>query len=150
MSIQRANYYDLAPKAMSSMNRFGDYIDKSSIDPKLRRLVELRVSQINGCAYCCDTHSEQARELGETQQRLDTLPTWQHAPFFTEQECAALRWAEELTRIEVSGIPDQLYEQVSAHFNEQEIVDLTVIINTMNSWNRYAVAFRSTTELRGT
>ena len=148
MSIQRADYYEIAPKAMSGMNRLGNAIDEGTIDTKLRRLVEIRVSQINGCAYCCDTHSEQAREAGETQQRLDVLAAWHHANFFTEREQAALLWAEELTRIEQSSTSDDLYQQVSAHFTEQELVDLTVIINTMNAWNRYAIAFRSMTEVR--
>ena len=104
--------------------------------------------KLTGCAYCCDTHSEQARAAGETQQRLDVLAAWQHAGFFNEREQAALLWAEEVTRIADTGIPDELYQQVSGHFTKQELVDLTVIINTMNAWNRYAVAFRSMTELR--
>jgi len=148
MSIERADYYSLAPKAMNGMNRLGTAIEESTIDTKLRRLVEIRVSQINGCAYCCDTHSEQAREAGETQQRLDVLAAWQHANFFDEREKAALTWTEELTRIEQSETSDELYRYVSQHFSEQELVDLTVIINTMNAWNRYAIAFGSMTEVR--
>ena len=139
----RASYSDLAQDAMKAMYRLAHYGDNSTIEPTLRLLVELRVSQINGCAYCCDLHSEEARKIGESQQRLDLVAAWKHAPFFTDRERAAFEWAEQITLLAQSGIPDDLYEQTLQYFSEQELVDLTIIISTMNTWNRLAVGFRT-------
>ncbi|MDZ4861580.1 MAG: carboxymuconolactone decarboxylase family protein [Candidatus Hydrogenedentes bacterium] len=138
----RISYHKIAPNSATALLAQKKYIDSCSIDPKLRYLVELRVSQINGCVYCCDKHSQEARSVGETQQRLDCLPAWRDCAFFDEREKAALDWAESLTYISKTGAPDETYNALHNHFSEIEIVDLTHIIAMMNLWNRLAVAFR--------
>jgi AhpD family alkylhydroperoxidase len=120
----------------------------ASIGRKLRALIELRVSQINGCAYCVDLHTTEARANGETQQRLDCLPVWRECSFFAESERAALAWAEAVTHVSSTGAPDDLYDALKAHFSDQQIVDLTIIIAQMNAWNRIAVGFRHLPEHR--
>lgn len=112
-------------------------------DAKLRVLVELRVSQINGCAFCIDLHSRQAREQGEKQQRLDCLSVWREAPFYTPRECAALAWAEAVTLVAQNYVPDEIFEMVAPQFSNEELVQLTVIIGQMNLWNRLSISFRN-------
>ena len=112
-------------------------------DPRLRALIELRVSQINGCAFCLDMHANEARHLGETQQRLDCVAAFREAPFFTDKEKAALAWAESLTCIAETRAPDDVYNEVKKHFSEKELVDLTAGIGMINLWNRLSIAFRS-------
>ncbi|OMH29177.1 carboxymuconolactone decarboxylase family protein [Motiliproteus sp. MSK22-1] len=113
-----------------------------AIDKKLRALVELRVSQINGCVYCLDLHARDARALGEEQQRLDCIAAWHEYPFFDDREKAALAWAEAVTNISQTYAPDEAYERVRQYFNDEELVDLTLIITFMNAWNRLAISFR--------
>ncbi len=113
-----------------------------TIDRRLKNLVDVRVSQINGCAFCLDMHAREARELGETQQRLDCLAGWRELPSFTDRERAALEWAEALTRIAETHAPDDAYARMRAHFSEREIVDLTVAIAVMNAWNRTQISMR--------
>jgi AhpD family alkylhydroperoxidase len=114
-----------------------------SIDKKLRALIELRVSQINGCAYCIDIHTQQALAAGESQRRLNLLSTWPELPtFYTPKEQAALAWAETLTTISETHAPDTLFEALKSHFSDPEIVDLTLIISQMNAWNRLAISLR--------
>jgi AhpD family alkylhydroperoxidase len=139
--ITRANYYHLNRPAIDAIS--GVYQHITAIEPKLRALVELRVSQINGCVYCVDRHSGQAREHGETQQRLDCLCVWQENPFFDERERAAFAWAKALTDVSHSHAPDDVYNALSPHFSEQQIVDLTLIISLMNAWNRIAIGHRT-------
>ncbi len=134
---KRASYYQLNRPAIDALAAVNQHL--ASIDPKLRALVELRVSQINGCGYCVDLHSNQARARGETQQRLDCLPVWWECDFFDAAECAAFRWAEALTNVAQSHAPDDVYEGLLPHFTEQQIVDLTLIVSTMNAWNRLAI-----------
>lgn len=112
-------------------------------DAKLRALVEIRVSQINGCAYCLDLHTTEARQLGETQQRLDCLAAWHEAPFFSERERAALAWAEAITHVAETRAPDEVYSDVKKHFSDKELVDLTAAIAMINAMNRLSIAFRS-------
>jgi AhpD family alkylhydroperoxidase len=112
-------------------------------DARLRALIEIRVSQINGCAYCLDLHTPEARHLGETQQRLDCLAAWREAPFFDERERAALAWAEAITHVAETRVPDEIYAEAKKHFAEKELVDLTAAIGMINLWNRMSVAFRS-------
>lgn len=138
---RRANYAIINRPAIDALGAVGKHV--GSIDPKLRALVELRVSQINGCAYCVDMHSAQARSHGETQQRLDCLCVWWECDFFEVAECAALRWAEALTNISRTHAPDDLYDALGPHFSEQQIVDLTLIVAVMNAWNRIAVGHRT-------
>lgn len=137
----RANYYHLNRPAIDALAGVNQHV--TTIDPKLRALLELRVSQINGCVYCVDMHSRQAREHGETQQRLDCLAAWHECRFFDEAEHAALAWAEALTDISHSHAPDEIYAALLPHFSEQQIVDLTLIVATMNAWNRIAIGHRT-------
>jgi AhpD family alkylhydroperoxidase len=111
--------------------------------------VEVRVSQINGCVYCVDLHANQARDAGETQQRLDCLAVWRECPFFEDSERSALAWAEAVTLLPETTAPDDLYDGLKAHFSERQIVDLTLIISLMNAWNRLAVGFRHLPDARG-
>lgn len=147
--IKRAAYLKIAPEAVKAFSAGANYLDTSSIEPKLRRLVDLRVSQINGCAYCVDLHSRQLRDLGETEQRIDCLVAWREVPFYDERERAALEWAEAVTRIEDTHAPDSVYEYVAEQFPEKEIVDLTFVIANMNFWNRIAIGFRRLPGKRG-
>jgi AhpD family alkylhydroperoxidase len=140
--MSRINYYQVAPEAVNKLAAVNKYLESSSLDPLLRALVEIRISQINGCVYCVDLHTEQARRLGETQQRLDTLPVWYESPYFDERERAALTWAEALTDISQSRAPDADYDRLCEYFSEKEVVDLSIAIALMNAWNRISVAFR--------
>lgn len=137
----RASYFKLNRSAVDGLVDVGKQF--GSVDAKLRALVELRVSQINGCVFCVDRHSGEARELGETQQRLDCLVAWQESRLFDDAERAALAWAESLTRVAETHAPDAVYDALAAHFSEQQIVDLTLITATMNAWNRIAIGHRT-------
>ena len=140
--MSRIDYQQLAPEGVSKLAAVTKYLESSSLDPLLRALIEIRVSQINGCAYCVDLHTEQARRLGETQQRLDMLPVWHEAPYFNERERAALTWAEALTHVSTTHAPDEDYDALFEYFSETEIVDLSIAIALMNAWNRISVGFR--------
>jgi uncharacterized peroxidase-related enzyme len=140
--MSRINYQRVAPEAVSKLAAVTKYLESSSLDPLLRALVEIRVSQINGCVYCVDLHTEQARRLGETQHRLDMLPVWHEAPYFSERERAALTWAEALTHVSKTHAPDADYDLLCEHFSEKEIVDLSIAIALMNAWNRISIGFR--------
>ncbi len=115
----------------------------SGLEPVLRELVKTRASQINGCAYCIDMHTKDARALGETEQRLYALSAWRETPFYTDRERAALEWTEQLTLIAGKGVPDDLYEGMKEHFSEEEIVYLTLAVVQINGWNRLAIAARA-------
>ena len=138
----RLPYFQIAPDAIKSLSANRAYLDSSSISKRLRALVELRVSQINGCAYCVDLHSREARQVGEAQQRLDCLPVWRETSFFDERERAALAWAESVTLVSQTGVPDAAFDQVRSLFTDKELVDLTLIVSMMNAWNRLAISFR--------
>ncbi|MEP6775963.1 MAG: carboxymuconolactone decarboxylase family protein [Chloroflexota bacterium] len=125
------------------MHGLEDALRDSGLEPKLRELVKVRASQINGCAYCVDMHTLDARALGETEQRLYAVAVWEEAPFFTERERAALLWTEKVTLISEDHVPHEVYEQVRAHFTEEELVNLTLAIVAINGWNRFAVSFRT-------
>jgi AhpD family alkylhydroperoxidase len=127
---------------MRAMDGLDTYLEGCGLEPGLRELVKLRASQINGCAYCVDMHSLDARALGETEQRLYALPVWQETPFFSERERAALLWTEKLTLISLDHVPDEVYEQVRSHFTEEELANLTLVIATINAWNRFGISFR--------
>jgi AhpD family alkylhydroperoxidase len=139
---RRIDYMRVAPEAVKALSATGLYIASSGITPQMRALIELRVSQINGCAYCVDLHSQQARKAGESQQRLDCLPAWRETSFYDERERAALAWAESVTLVAQPGVPDATYEEARQQFSEKELVDLTVVVAAMNAWNRIAVSFR--------
>ncbi len=136
----RLNYAELNPRAVNGFAGLGKHL--SAVTPQLRALIELRVSQINGCVYCLDLHSRELREMGEDQQRLDCLAAWREYPHFTPREKAALAWAEAITHVSETNAPDELYERLFDYFSEAEIADLTLIVAFMNTWNRLAVGFR--------
>ncbi|HWB00052.1 MAG TPA: carboxymuconolactone decarboxylase family protein, partial [Pirellulales bacterium] len=132
----RLAYTHVAPDAVKALTASSTYLASTAIEPRLRALVELRVSQINGCAYCVDLHSQQARKAGESQQRLDCLPAWRETTLYDDRERAALAWAESVTRVAETRVPDDLFEQAKQHFSDKDLVDLTFIVATMNAWNR--------------
>ena len=140
---QRIDYRRVAPAALQSMAALQKYVDDSGLEASLLELVKLRASQINGCAYCVDMHTLDARAAGETEQRLYAVAVWQEAPFFTECERAALAWTEEVTLISQTRASDSAYEGARRHFSEKELVDLTMAIIAINGWNRLAVSFRA-------
>jgi AhpD family alkylhydroperoxidase len=137
------NYAKAAPGVMEAMRGLGTYNSTCGIERGLQELVKIRASQLNGCAYCVDMHSLDARAGGETEQRLYALPVWEETPFFTDRERAALLWTEKLTLISVDHVPDEVYQQVRRHFTEEELANLTLIVATINAWNRFGIAFRS-------
>jgi AhpD family alkylhydroperoxidase len=118
-------------------------VEKTGLEKSLIHLIEIRASQINGCAYCIDMHTKDARAAGETEQRIYALNAWRETPFFTERERAALDWAEQLTLVADTHVPDDAFERVSRQFNESEIVALTFATATINVWNRLSIAFRA-------
>jgi AhpD family alkylhydroperoxidase len=139
----RLDYAAAAPGALKAMLGLEHYAANSSIEHSLYELVKTRASQINGCGYCLDMHTKDARKAGETEQRLYALSAWRETPFFTERERAALAWTEAITLVANGSISDELYERVSKHFNEREIVDLTMAVIVINGWNRLAIPFRT-------
>ena len=138
----RLDYGKAAPGAIRSLVAIDRYLSDSGLEKSLLHLVKLRSSQINRCAYCIDTHSKEARAAGETEQRLYGLSAWQDAPFYTDKERAALAWTESLTLISDHHVSDELYQQARAHFNETELVNLTLAVIAINGWNRIGISFR--------
>jgi AhpD family alkylhydroperoxidase len=139
---QRLDFYKASPEAIKAMVALEVAVSKLGIDPALQELLRLRASQINGCAYCVDLHSGDARKKGETERRLYAVSVWHETPFFTPRERAALGWTEAITRIADTHAPDEAYEALRAEFNEAECVNLTLAIGLINSWNRLAIGFR--------
>ncbi len=139
----RLEIQKVAPEAYRAMNALGIYVRNSGLEPKLVELVKVRASQINGCAFCIDMHTKDARSAGETEQRLYGLNAWHETPFYTDRERAALAWTEALTRISETHAPDDVYEEVQKHFSELEVVNLSMAIVAINSWNRLALGFRT-------
>jgi len=129
--------------AAHAMYALEKYVQHCGLEQKLLELVKMRASQINGCAYCIDMHSKDARAEGETEQRLYGLSAWREAPYYTDRERAALEWTEALTRISENDVPDELYQGVREQFSEEELVNLTLAVNAINGWNRLAISFRS-------
>ncbi|WP_316820331.1 carboxymuconolactone decarboxylase family protein [Pedobacter gandavensis] len=140
---QRINAFIKGQNAMKAMYGIGAYLSKSSIEQELLHLIYFRVSQINGCAYCLDMHSKDLLAIGETAQRLFLLDAWREAPMFTDRERAALAWAEAVTKIRDGNVNDEVYAAVGAEFTEEELIDLTLAITTINSYNRINIAFRT-------
>ena len=134
----------VAPGAYHAMLNLESYVRKSSrLEPSLLELVKMRASQINGCAYCLDMHSKDARASGETEQRLYALNAWRETPFFTDRERAALAWTEAVTEVSQTHVPDSVYDEVRQRFTEEELVNLTLAVATINAWNRLAIALRA-------
>jgi AhpD family alkylhydroperoxidase len=140
---KRINPYKVAPGAYSAMSGLQHYVNNCGMESSLLELVKLRASQINGCAYCIDMHTKDARAAGETEQRLYLLDAWREAPFYSERERAALEWTEVLTRITEGHAPDAAYLRVKSQFSDEELVNLSLAIVAINSWNRMAIAFRA-------
>jgi len=140
---QRINYLQASPGGFKAMRQLQAHVDGCGLEHKLLELVKMRASQINGCAYCLDMHSKDARAAGETEQRLYVLDAWREAPFYSVRERAALAWTEALTRIAGNEVPDVLYDEVRKQFSEKELVDLSLAIIAINGWNRLAIPFRS-------
>jgi AhpD family alkylhydroperoxidase len=138
----RLDFYKAKPSAIKTLVAVEEYIGKSSLEKSLAELVRLRASQINGCAFCVDMHTTDARKGGETDRRLAAVVVWRETPFFTDRERAALEWTEALTLVSHDHVPDAVWEAVQPHFTEEEIVDLTLLVSQINSWNRFAIAFR--------
>jgi AhpD family alkylhydroperoxidase len=132
-----------APESLNAMYALEKYIAECGLEHGLLHLLKMRASQINGCAYCIDMHSKDARALGETEQRLYALDAWRETPFYTDRERAALAWTEAITLVSQTHVPDSVYDEVHKHFSEKEIVDLTLVVTTINAWNRLAIALRA-------
>jgi AhpD family alkylhydroperoxidase len=139
----RLDYTKIAPEVYRSMLGMEKTINSSGLEDVLLDLVRLRVSQINGCAYCIDMHAKDLRARGESEQRLYLLNAWRESPFYTERERAALNWAETLTEVAENHISDELYEQTRQQFTEVELANLTLAIVSINGWNRLNIAFRA-------
>jgi len=138
----RLDFYEASPEALKALVALEVATGKLGLDPLLVDLVRLRASQINGCAFCVDLHSGDARRKGETERRLHALPVWRETPFFTPRERAALAWTEAVTNVAATHIPDAEYDTLRSAFSEREMVDLTLTIGVINTWNRLAIGFR--------
>jgi AhpD family alkylhydroperoxidase len=139
---QRIDFTKVNPAAYQAVAALQNYVDKSGLDAKLRELIKIRASQINGCAFCLAMHTRDARKIGETDERMHLLDAWREAPVFSEKERAALAWTEALTLVSRTHAPDDVYDIVRRQFSEKEIVDLTAAIAAINTWNRFAIGFR--------
>src|SRR5689334_21867422 len=135
----RMDYGRASPKVLQAMFALQSVVNDSGLEPSLLELVKMRASQINGCAYCLDMHSKDARAAGETEQRLFLLDAWREAPFYSERERAALEWTEALTLVTESHVPDEVYQRAREHFSETELVDLAIAVAAINTWNRLSI-----------
>jgi AhpD family alkylhydroperoxidase len=138
----RANFEKDSPEAIKALMALEMSIRKFPIERSLIELINLRTSQINGCAFCVDLHTSDARKAGEDERRLSGVVAWRETPFFTPRERAALAWTEALTLVSENRVPDELYDELSVHFDRKDLVELSVAITTINTWNRLGVAFR--------
>ncbi len=139
----RIDHRKVSPGAMNAMLGLERYVHQCGLPVNLLHLLKLRVSQINGCAYCIDMHSKDLRAAGETEQRLYLLDAWREAPFYTDRERAALAWAEAVTLVTEGHVLDEVYEQARSQFSEEELINLTLAIVAINGWNRLSISFRS-------
>ena len=139
----RLNYAKTASEAYRAMSQLEHAVRNCGLEPSLIELVKIRASQINGCAYCIDMHTKDARAAGESEQRIYLLSAWRESPFYSERERAALEWTESLTLIADNHVPDDIYKRVATHFTEEELANLTLAVVTINAWNRFAISFRS-------
>lgn len=139
----RLNFAKAAPDAYKAVAALDSYVKGSGIEPRLIHLIKLRASQINGCAYCVDMHTKEARHSGLSQQWINLVCVWRESPHFDERERAVLGWTEALTNVAETRAPDEAYEALKAHFNEEEMTKITVAIGAINVWNRLCVGFRA-------
>lgn len=137
---QRVNYYEIAPEALKIMMEMEKYNKSTGIDRKLRELIKIRASQINGCAFCINMHTSDARKMGETEQRLYCVSAWRECTFYSDAEKVALELTEHVTLIPNMRVPDELYSRIREFFSEKEYVDLVILINQINSWNRLSIS----------
>ncbi len=139
----RVDFFHADPGAVKAMLDFQAHVNQSGLEPALHELVKVRASQINGCAYCIDMHTKDARSLGETEQRLYGLDAWAETPFYSERERAALAWTETVTLIREGHVPDAAFAAAQRHFSEKELIELTLAVIAINGWNRLCIAFRA-------
>ena len=139
----RMNFFQAAPETVNALMALENQVASSGLEQSLIELVKTRASQINGCAYCINMHTQNARKHGETEQRLYLLNAWREAPVYTDRERAALAWTDAVTLISDTHAPEDVYQEVRAHFSEAETVNLTMLIATINAWNRLAISFRA-------
>ena len=139
----RVNNLEVGTGAVQAMLKLSGYVAQSGLEKSLLSLLEFRVSQINGCAYCLDMHSKDLREAGETEQRLYLLEAWRESPFYTDRERAALAWAEAVTLVTEGHVPDEVFAQAREQFSEEELANLTLAVVAINGWNRLNIAFRT-------
>jgi AhpD family alkylhydroperoxidase len=139
----RIDYQAVAPDGFAALVNLERYTRASGLEPSLLELIKLRASQINGCAYCIDMHTKDARHRGESEQRLYSVSVWRETPFFSERERAALAWTEAITQVSSDQVPDEVYQIAREHFGEKELVDLTLALIAINGWNRLAIGFRT-------
>lgn len=140
---QRLQFFAAAPEVMKAVQVLNQAVEKSGLERSLLHLIKLRASQINGCSFCVDMHSREAREDGETEQRLYLVAAWKESPLFSDRERAAFAWTEAVTLISNGGVSDELYEKTLEHFSEQELTKLTVAVGMINVWNRLCVSFHA-------
>lgn len=140
----RIDVTSVSPGALKAMLGLSNYVHQSGLDHKLLYLIDLRVSQINGCAYCIDMHWKDLRAAGENEQRLYGLDAWRESPYYTERERAALAWAEAVTLVADTHVPDEVFEEARRHFTEEELVNLTLGVVAINGWNRLSISYRTT------
>jgi len=138
----RLNYAKAAPGLYEAMDPLDQYLQGCGLEKHLLFLVQLRASQINGCAYCLDMHWKDLRAIGESEQRLYSLDAWRECPYYTDRERAALAWAEAVTRITEGHVPDAVYDEVRPHFSDKELSNLTLALAAINAWNRLSIAAR--------
>lgn len=141
---QRLDYQTASPDAFKAMLHTEQQVRKSGLEESLLELVKIRASQLNGCAWCLDMHTKDARAEGETEQRLYLVPVWREAPCYSERERAALAWTEAVTELPEGEVSDAVYAEVRHHFDEKQLVDLTLAVIAINGWNRLNIAFRTT------
>ena len=139
----RIDYLKSARGAYHAMLGIEHYLQQCGLEESLQNLIKLRVSQINGCAYCIDMHWKDLRAAGEAEQRLYGLDAWEESPYYTEREQAGLAWAESVTNIQEGHVPDEVFERVKKFFNDKELADLTLAVTAINSWNRLSIAART-------
>lgn len=140
---ERIKYPRVAPAGYHALAGLSKYVKESGLETSLVELIEVRASQINGCAFCLDMHWKNARAAGESEQRLYSLSAWRETSYYSERERAALAWAEAITQIANNDVSDELYNNMQAHFSEKELVDLTIAVASINAWNRLVISFRT-------
>jgi AhpD family alkylhydroperoxidase len=140
---QRLNYYEQSPGLSKKLYELGQAVKKSSLGNTLIDLINIRASQINGCAFCLDMHCKEARIHGEHELRVYHIPIWRESPLFSDAEKAALEWTEAVTKISPDGVSDEVYNRVRAHFSEAQISELTFAVGVINLWNRLSISFRT-------